>query len=158
ETIDQEPAHLRIVLEHENEGPVSAAVRRDRGLTRASQLGDGLPLDQIERVSNRSLCRRESGRGGARGLGRERQVHSKQGAAVCAVSYLDASPVTFDELFGDGKPEPRSSEASRRAVVPRPEALEDRRAQGDRDTGAVVLDRKDGALALDAQPHPHASS
>jgi len=94
----------------------------------SSQLRHGLSRDLIERMSNRRVGRGDSDGHAAPGPGRERELHPEQGAAIGAVPDLDAATVAFDELLGDGKPETRSPEAPRGAVVSSPEPFEDRLA------------------------------
>ena len=72
ETIDQEPAHLRIVLEHEDETSAAAPADRDGRLASRLQLRHRLPRDLVERMSNRWIGRRDTGRHAAWGPGRKR--------------------------------------------------------------------------------------
>src|SRR5262249_53459558 len=96
ETIGQEPAHLYVVLEHENER-LAATADRDGRLAAWSQLCHGMLQNGIAGCSSPLVRRGGSSRYPYRGsLARERQLHSKQGAAVGAVPDLDTSAVALD--------------------------------------------------------------
>ena len=150
ETVDQEAAHLGVVLDHEHEPAAVRTAGLDRELARRPELGDGLPCDLVERGA--AVRRRRGLHVGAR----DGQVHAEARAALGRVVDGDVSAVALDDVLGDGEPEPRPAEPPGRRVVAAAEPLEDRLAQVDGHAGTRVLDREDDVRAVDADAHAYA--